>query len=353
MKMKSLILIFFLSTVLLSGEDVQNFGEMADRHPGYGIEGYAGPGWAVFFAPWAHSRFYSTAPLMFRINERIYSGPVIVYDEGSSESENSFFGGMKLEWFFDKLSLGFYSTSASISAVAGAGGLAGAPRFAAQISADVNANFVITPTVVLAAGPAAALRFEQQEVTFLPGISFALKEGTRGTGIPGRGGKPMIEIPEEGAHISGMWQGLWVFVNRTPVFIDGGGTRLVLSSGLAFGITGGVLKQNVVQNDHTLSIMIIASTAEWTWRPAEWFALSPRITSGVALFGWVDAAGQIDGGPHFMARPEFSVYLGVLPFVEVGGGIGYQFVTGEAETAVPISRLSSIAFSVQVRVGAR
>jgi hypothetical protein len=37
----------------------------------------------------------------------------------------------------------------------------------------------------------------------------------------------------------------------------------------------------------------------------------------------------------------------------LGGGIGYQLVAGEPNTAIPLDRLSSIAFNIQARVGER
>ena len=99
--------------------------------------------------------------------------------------------------------------------------------------------------------------------------------------------------------------------------------------------------------------MLTGVTAEWNRPLTSWFTVSPRVTTGLALYGWQASDGTMDGGPHFMIRPELSAYFGILPFMEVGGGVGYHFVAGEADTAIPIEQMSSVSFSIQVRVGER
>jgi hypothetical protein len=144
--------------------------------------------------------------------------------------------------------------------------------------------------------------------------------------------KPLIPLKEGGLRIGGYWQGLWVFVDGRAGFVDGGGTRLQLPSGLAFGVTGGVLRQRIEKSGSALAVMLAGVTIEWDRRLTSWFTLTPRVTTGLAMYGWQAPDGTMDGGPHFMIRPELSAYVGILPFMEVGGGLGYQVVTGEADT---------------------
>jgi hypothetical protein len=99
--------------------------------------------------------------------------------------------------------------------------------------------------------------------------------------------------------------------------------------------------------------MLTGVTAEWNLRLTSWFTVSPRVTTGLAMYGWQAPDGTMDGGPHFMVRPELSAYFGILPFMEVGGGVGYHVVAGEADTTIPLDQLSSISFSIQARVGER
>jgi hypothetical protein len=126
-----------------------------------------------------------------------------------------------------------------------------------------------------------------------------------------------------------------------------------LPSGLAFGITGGVLRQEIEKAGSDLAVMLTGVTAEWDRRLTPWFTVTPRVTTGLALYGWQAPEDTMDGGPHFMIRPELSAYVGILPFMEVGCGVGYHFVAGEAETSIPLHQLSSVSFSIQVRVGGR
>ena len=258
-----------------------------------------------------------------------------------------FLGGVKAERYLDKLSRGFFSTSAGVSILAGAAGLNSSAEFAARVNGELNANFLLFPSLCLSVGPLVSLQYENEDVAFRPGFTFALKEGTVGEA------RPLIPLREGGIRIGGYWQGLWVFTDGEAGFIDGGGTRLRLPSGLAFGITGGVLRQRIEKSGSDLAIMLTGVTAEWNRRLTSWFTVTPRVTTGLALYGWQAPDGTMDGGPHFMMRPELSAYFGILPFMEVGGGVGYHFVAGEADTAIPIDQLSSVSFSIQARVGER
>jgi hypothetical protein len=180
-----------------------------------------------------------------------------------------------------------------------------------------------------------------------PGFGFSLKEGNSDFG------RPLVRWSPEGPRVGGYWQGLWTYVNGSPVFIDGGGTRVELRNGLAFGITGGVLRQNVRRSGSDLAIMLTGATAEWNAHLARWFTVTPRVAAGLGMYGWAAADGSVEGAAHFVLRPELCAYLGVLPFLEIGGGIGYQLVTGKPATAIPLDSLSSLAFSIQARVGHR
>lgn len=311
------------------------------------LQGYAGPGWSVLFGPEGTGEMASLGPVMFRISPAAYLGPMIAYEESASEGPGVFLGGIKAEGYLDKLSRGFYSTSAGISILAGAAGLNSSAEFAARINGELNANFHLFPSLCLAVGPLVSLRFQAEDFTVLPGFTFALKEGT----VIDTG--PLIPLRDGGIRVGGYWQGLWIFTDGRAGFIDGGGTGLRLPSGLAFGITGGVLRQRIEKSGSDLAIMLTGVTAEWNRRVTSWFTVSPRVTTGLAMVGWQAPDGSMDGGPHFMVRPELSAYLGILPFMEVGGGVGYHFVTGEADTAIPLDRLSSVSFSIQARVGDR
>jgi hypothetical protein len=310
-------------------------------------QGYAGPGWSVLFGPDGTGEMASLGPVMFRISPAGYLGPIIAYEESASEGPGVFLGGIKAEGYLDKLSRGFYSTSAGISILTGAAGLNSTAEFAARINGELNANFLLFPSLCLAVGPLVSLRYQAEDFTVLPGFTFALKEGT----VIDAG--PLIPLREGGIRIGGYWQGLWVFTDGRAGFVDGGGTCLRLPSGLAFGITGGVLRQRIEKSGSDLAIMLTGVTAEWNRRLTSWFTISPRLTTGLAMVGWQAPDGTMDGGPHFMIRPELSAYFGVLPFMEVGGGIGYHFVAGEADTTIPLDRLSSMSFSIQARVGDR
>jgi len=311
------------------------------------LQGYAGPGWSILFGPGGTGEMASLGPVMFRISPAGYLGPIIAYEESASEGPGVFLGGVKAEGYLEKLSRGFYSTSVGISILAGAEGLNSTAEFAARINGELNANFHLFPSLCLAVGPMFSLRYQAEDFTVLPGFTFALKEGTV---IDAR---PLIPLKERGIRVGGYWQGLWIFTDGEAGFIDGGGTRLRLPSGLAFGITGGVLRQRIEKSGSDLAIMLTGVTAEWNRRLASWFTVSPRVTTGLAMYGWQAPDGTVDGGPHFMIRPELSIYLGILPFMEVGGGVGYHFATGEADTSIPLDQLSSVSFSIQVRVGER
>jgi hypothetical protein len=322
-------------------------GTRGSDSPGRDIQGYAGPGWSVLFGPEGYAEMSSLGPVMFRISESGYLGPAIAYEESGSEGPGAFLGGMKAEYYLEKLSRGFYSTSAGISLLAGAGDINTVPLFTARIDAELNANFHLFPAFILAAGPMVSLRRESEDLAFLAGFTFSLKEGA------GDIGRPLVRLREGGPRVGGYWQGLWLRVKGRTVFVDGGGTRLELPSGLAFGITGGVLRQRVEQGGSDLAVMLTGVTAGWNEALTPRLTLAPRLTAGLAFYGWAAPDGGMDGGPHVMIRPELCAYLGVLPFMAIGGGIGWQFVPGEAETAIPLGPLSSFAFSIQARVGRR
>jgi hypothetical protein len=284
---------------------------------------------------------------MFRVSEDLFLGAAVAYEESASEGPGSFLGGAKIEYYPKMLSGGSYLTSLGISVLAGASGINTDPGFAAQLNAELCANFVVLPAFALGVGPMVSLRLQSGSLAVLPGVTFSLKEGTPDYG------KPLVGWGPKGPHVSGYWQGLWTFVNDRGVFIDGGGTRVELRSGLAFGITGGVLRQRLEQGGSDLAIMLTGLSAEWNWHPTGWLTVAPRLVSGLALYGWVAPDETLDGRGYFMIRPELCAFLGVFPFLQIGGGVGYQFIVGEPTTAVPLDPLSSLAFSIQVRVGPR
>jgi hypothetical protein len=311
------------------------------------LQGYAGPGWSVLFGPGGTGEMSSLGPVMFRISPAGYLGPLIAYEETASEGPGVFLGGAKVEYYLRAFSRGFYSTCLGLSLLAGASGLNSATGFAARVNGELNANFLLFPSLCLAVGPMICLQYESEDFAVLPGFTFALKEGTV------IDAKPLIPLKEGGLRIGGYWQGLFIFVDGRAGFVDGGGTHVQLPSGLTFGITGGVLRQRIEKSGSALAVMLTGVTVEWDRRLTSWFTLTPRVTTGLAMYGWQASDGTMDGGPHFTIRPELSAYVGILPFVEVGGGVGYHVVTGEADTSIPIDRLSSVSFSIQARVGER
>lgn len=326
------------------------FGDEGIKATGYQsreLQGYAGPGWSVLFGPGGSGEMASLGPVMFRISPAGYVGPVIAYEESASEGPGLFLGGVKAEGYLDKLSRGFYSTSAGISILAGASGLNSTAEFSARLNGELNANFCLLPSLCLAVGPLVSLQYESEDFVVLPGFTFSLKEGT------GSDAKQLIPLKEGGLRVGGYWQGLWLFVDDRLGFVDGGGTHVQLPSGLAFGITGGVLRQRIERSGSDMAVMLAGVTAEWDRRLTSWFTLTPRVTTGLAMYGWQAPDGTMEGGPHFMIRPELSAYVGILPFMEVGVGVGYHVVAGEADTSIPLDRLSSVSFSVQARVGER
>jgi hypothetical protein len=346
MRRKAIVLLT-LALILLGSTVIAEDGSQDSSFQHGTLQGYAGPGWSVLFGPVGTGEMASLGPVMFRIAPGGYLGPIIAYEESASEGPGVFLGGIKAEGYISRLSRGFYSTSAALSILGGAAGLNSSADFAARINGELNANFLLFPSLCLAVGPLVSLQYESGDVAILPGFTFALKEGTVGDA------KPLIPLREGGIRIGGYWQGLWIFSDGRAGFIDGGGTRLRLPSGLAFGITGGVLRQRIEKSGSDLAIMLTGVTAEWNRRLTSWFTVTPRVTTGLALYGWQAPDGTMDGGPHFMMRPEVSAYFGILPFMEVGGGVGYHLVPGEADTAIPIDQLSSVSFTIQARVGER
>jgi hypothetical protein len=312
-----------------------------------GLQGYAGPGWTLLFDLGGAVEIGSVGPLMFRLSETAYLGPLIVYEESASEGPSSFLGGIKLEGYFSALSTGFYSTSAAVSVLAGAGRINSSPCFTTQLNSELSANFLILPALNLAVGPIASLRLIDRQISFLPGLGFSLKEGSRFNG------NALIDSGEDDPKIHGRWQGLWIFMNSRSAFVDGGGTGLEWPIGLSIGICGGVLRQKIEQERASLAIMLSGVFAEWNFRLTEWLSVTPRVTTGVAMYGWAAYDGTMDGGPHFMIRPEICLFLGVLPFLEIGGGIGCHLVAGEPQTSIPLGPLSSLSFNIEVRTGER
>lgn len=104
-------------------------------------------------------------------------------------------GGLRAEAALKSLSRGFYATSVGLSALAGASNINGNPAFEAGISVDVCANVLLLPGLRLSVGTAAAVGIGSQGVSFLPGFTFALKEGTRDEA------KPIISLPEGGVRV--------------------------------------------------------------------------------------------------------------------------------------------------------
>jgi hypothetical protein len=312
-----------------------------------GPQGYAGPGWAILFGPGGTGEMASLGPVMFRVSENLYLGPLIAYSESASEGPDAFLGGIKVEGYLGRLSRGPYSTSVALSLLAGAAGLNEEAGFAAQLDAELDANLLLFPSFTLAAGPLLSSRLRSERLEVLPGVGFSVKEASSDSR------RALLNWGPGGPRVGGYWQGLWTYVNGSPVFVDGGGTRVELPVGLAFGITGGVLRQRVRQGGSDLAIMLSGVSAEWNAHLTPWLTVTPRVVSGLAMYGWVAPDESIEGGPHFMVRPELCAFLGVLPFLQIGGGIGYQFVLGAPTTAIPLGRLSSLALSVQARVGPR
>ncbi|MBN2051209.1 MAG: hypothetical protein JW760_12225 [Spirochaetales bacterium] len=311
-----------------------------------GPPGYAGPGWAVLFSNDGSVEMLSLGPVMFRLTDTLFLGPTVAYEESSAEGPGIFLGGARIEGYLPALSKGWYSTSAAVSLMAGKTGLNTQAAAAGQLSVELNGGFQILPGLTLAVGPLAALSLESGAMSLMSGFTFALKEGTAygESSLLGRGGTDLA--------VGGYWQGLWLRAAEQSVFIDGGGTRLQFPSGLALGITGGVLRQYVPDGENSLSVMLTGVTGEWNFRPREWLTVTPKVTAGLALYGWWNETNQtMEGGPHFMIRPEINAYLRLLPFLSLGGGIGRHMVLGEPETAIPLGALSCWAFNVQVRVG--
>jgi hypothetical protein len=313
--------------------------------PAAGIQGYAGPGWSVLFGPGGTGEMASLGPVMFQLSEALFLGPMIAYQETASEGSDSFLGGVRFEAYLAKLSRGPFATSVMLSALAGAAGLNEKPGFAVQLDAELDANLLLFPSFTLAAGPMASLRVRSGRPAILGGFGFSVKEGTVFAQ------RSLAAWGPHGPRVGGYWQGLWTFVNGSPVFVDGGGTRVEFASGLGLGITGGVLRQLVRDGGSDLAIMLSGLTVEWNAHLTPWLTVTPRVAMGFALYGWVAPDESIEGGPHFMIRPELCAFVGVLPFLQIGGGIGYQLVAGTPETTIPLDPLSSAAFSLQVRVG--
>jgi len=244
-----------------------------------GPAGYAGPGWTVLFTSDEGSGMLSLGPVMFRLNQNLFFGPTIAYEESSADGPAVFLGGARLEGYLPGLSKGWYSTSAAVSLLAGKAGLNTPATEVGQFPVEINGDFQILPGLTLALGPMAAIRLETGAVSLMPGFTFALKEGTAygKRALPGKGGTAL--------RVGGYWQGMWLRILDHSAFIDGGGTRLQFPSGFAAGITGGVLRQYINDGGDSLSIMITGLTGEWNFRVLEVFTVTPKTPAGLAFYG--------------------------------------------------------------------
>jgi hypothetical protein len=240
-----------------------------------GLQGYAGPGWAILFGP--DAEMLSLGPVMFRVSDGIYLGPTIAYSERASEGPGSFLGGVKVEAYLGRLSRGFYSTSVSLSALAGASGLNQEPGFAARLDAELDANLLLFPAFSLAVGPVVSLRLRPEGLAVLGGVGFSVKEST----LDDR--KALLHWGPAGPRVGGYWQGLWIYVNGALVFVDGGGTRVEFPGGVSVGITGGVLRQKVEQGSSDLAIMLSGVSAEWNAHLTSWLTVTPRVVTGIGV----------------------------------------------------------------------
>lgn len=325
----------------------------AESAAGHDIQGFAGPGWDIRFAG-GDPGMDSLGPVMFRVGRSLFLGPTIAYSESSAEGPSRFLGGVRAEWYPPLLARGWYATSASLTLAGGASGLSGAASPAAAVpigsaTVDVNANLTLFPELTLAVGPSLTLDVSAEGASLAPGVTFALKEGTAASE------RALVDRAGDRFRVGGYWQGLFAFLDGRPYFVDGGGTRVILPSGLAFGITGGVLRMRFAGDPGYLAVMHTGITAEWNIEPLQWLTIAPRLTTGLAMYGWTLAdgpnAGTLQGGPTFMLRPEIMAFVRVLPFLRVGGGVGYQAAIGNPTSDLDTRRLSSVTLTIQARVG--
>lgn len=133
--------------------------------------------------------------------------------------------------------------------------------------------------------------------------------------------------------------------------MDGGGTRLEWPSGFAVGIGGGVLRSRFAGAGGDLAALQVGATVDRAWRPAARFEVAPRLTAGMAMYGWLAPDDSMTGGPALLIRPEVFALVRVFPFLRLGIGAGYHFVFGNCAPGLSTATLSSPAITLTARVG--
>ncbi len=308
-------------------------------------QGYAGPGWSIFFG--GDEDLLSRGPVVFEIREGLFLGPAVLYSESSSEGPGRIAGAAVLDWYPRALSAGWFAVSLGFSAGAGARDLqtAGFGRTYALAVAHAEANIHLFEGLTLAAGPILGVEADSGGARLLPGLSFGLKEGV--SGVP----RPLIRTVEGGPRVTGSWHGLFTFLDGRPIYVDGGGTRLEWPSGFALGASGGVLRARYEGAEGDLASMQAGITVDYAWHPAPWLEIAPRLTAGMAMYGWLAPDDSIEGGAALMIRPEVFALIRVFPFLRLGIGAGYHFVLGDCAPGLSTWTLSSPAFTITARVG--
>jgi hypothetical protein len=289
----------------------------------------------------------SRGPVLFEIRRGLFLGPAVLYSESSAEGPGRIAGAAVLDWYPRALSAGWFAVSLGLTAGAGARDqqTAGGGRAYALAVAHAEANVHLFEGLTFAAGPTLGLEADSGGARVLPGLSFGLKEGT--SGVP----RFLVRTAEGGPRVTGSWHGLFTFLDGRPVYVDGGGTRLEWPSGFAVGIGGGVLRSRFPGAGGDLAAMQVGATADWALRPAPWLELAPRLTAGMAMYGWLAPDDSIEGGPALMIRPEVFALVRVFPFLRLGIGAGYHFVFGDCAPGLSTGTLSSPAITLTARVG--
>lgn len=307
--------------------------------------GYAGPGWSMSFC--GEPDLISRGPVLFEIRQGLFLGPAVLYSESSAEGPGRIAGAAVLDWYPRGLSAGWFAVSLGLSAGVGARDLqgGGGGRGYALAVAHAEANLRLFEGLTFAAGPTLGVEADSGGARLLPGLSFGLKEGT--SGVP----RPLVRAAEGGPRVTGAWHGLFTFLDGRPVYVDGGGTRLEWPSGFAVGIGGGVLRSRFAGSGGDLAALQVGATVDRAWRPAAWLEVAPRMTAGMAMYGWLAPDGSIEGGPALMIRPEVFALVRVFPFLRLGIGAGYHFVFGNCAPGLSTATLSSPAITLTARVG--
>lgn len=307
--------------------------------------GYAGPGWSMTFG--GEAELISRAPVLFEIRPGLFLGPAVLYSESSAEGPGRFAGAAALDWYPRVLSAGWFAVSLGLSVGAGGRDLqtAGGGRVYALAVAHAEANVHLLEGLTFAAGPTLGVEADSGGARLLPGLSFGLKEGASGVS------RPLVRTVEGGPRVTGAWHGLVTFLDGRPVYVDGGGTRLEWPSGFAVGIGGGVLRSRFAGSGGDLAALQVGATVDWVRRPVPWLEVAPRLTAGLAMYGWLAPDDSIEGGPALMVRPEVFALVRVLPFLRLGIGAGYHFVLGDCAPGLSTATLSSPAFTITARVG--